>query len=231
MGWPEEMRDSPGMTAADEAEPAPPARSIMPPFRVLEGFLQADEVDRLLAHVATHEAAFTATHVGDKAAIRLDPAIRVSSSTDDLGQFRPLLRNRLKGMAQALTAELKLSPFGAARVELELVAHGDGAFYRRHIDTQTATERSHIRVLSGVYYFHRQPKRFTGGALRLYAIGDPARFADIEPTHNSLVVFPSWAPHEVRPVSSPSGQFMDSRFAINCWLHAASPGADAAAGT
>jgi Rps23 Pro-64 3,4-dihydroxylase Tpa1-like proline 4-hydroxylase len=114
-------------------------------------------------------------------------------------------------------------------VELELVAHGDGAFYRRHIDTQTATERSHIRVLSGVYYFHRQPKRFTGGALRLYAIGDPQRFTDIEPTHNTLVVFPAWAPHEVQPVRCPSGQFMDSRFAINCWLHARPPGAGEAA--
>jgi Rps23 Pro-64 3,4-dihydroxylase Tpa1-like proline 4-hydroxylase len=212
------------MTAADEAEPAPRARSIMPPFRVLEGFLDAAEVERLLDYVAGREAAFTGAQVGDKQATRLDPAVRVSTSIDDLGEFRALLRDRLKGMAQALTAELKLSPFATARVELELVAHGDGAFYKRHIDTQTATERSHIRVLSGVYYFHRQPKGFAGGALRLYAIGDPARFVDIEPAHNTLVAFPSWAPHEVRPVSCPSGQFMDSRFAINCWLHARPPG-------
>jgi Rps23 Pro-64 3,4-dihydroxylase Tpa1-like proline 4-hydroxylase len=78
-------------------------------------------------------------------------------------------------------------------------------------------------VLSGVYYFHRRPRAFTGGELRLYAIGDPDRFVDIEPTHNTLLVFPSWAPHEVRPVSCPTGQFMDSRFAINCWLHARRP--------
>jgi SM-20-related protein len=230
MGWPAEMRDNAQMTAADQAEPAPPTRSIMPPFRVLEGFLDAAEVERLLDHVAAHEAAFASTQVGDKAATRLDPVIRVSRSISDLGEFRPLLKDRLRGMADALTAELKLSPFATARVELELVAHGDGAFYRRHIDTQTATQRSHIRVLSGVYYFHRQPKSFTGGALRLYAIGDPGRFADIEPTHNTLVVFPSWAPHEVRQVRCPSGQFMDSRFAINCWLHARRATADEAAG-
>jgi SM-20-related protein len=229
MGWLAEMRDKARMTAADKAEPAPRARSIMPPFRVLEGFLQADEVEQLLDHVAAREAAFTATQVGNPAAIRLDPAIRQSTSIDDLGLFRPLLRTRLKGMAQALTDELKLSPFSAARVELELVAHGDGAFYKRHIDTHTATQRSHIRVLSGVYYFNRQPKRFTGGALRLYAIGDAARFTDIEPIHNTLVAFPSWAPHEVRPVRCPSGHFMDSRFAINCWLHAHPPGGGEAA--
>ena len=223
------MRDNARMSAADEAMPTRPVRSIMPPFRVLADFLDAADADRLLDHVAAREAAFAPTEVGHGDKARLDPAIRVSTSIADLGAFRPLLKTRLKGMAAELTAELKLTPFATARVELELVAHGDGAFYRRHIDTQTLGERAHLRVLSGVYYFHRRPKGFTGGALRLYAIGDAERFTDIEPVHNTLVVFPAWAPHEVRPVACPSGQFMDSRFAINCWLHARRPGSDAPA--
>src|ERR1700742_1369701 len=107
------MRDSRGMTAADEAKP--PARSIMPPFRVLDGFLGAAEVGGLLAHVAARGAAFAATQVGHAGAARLDPAIRVSAGISDLGAFRPLLRDRLKGMAKALTAELRLSPFTTAR--------------------------------------------------------------------------------------------------------------------
>jgi SM-20-related protein len=79
-------------------------------------------------------------------------------------------------------------------------------------------------VLSGVYYFHAEPKAFTGGALRLYAIGGQGeRYVDIEPTHNSLLMFPSWAPHEVMPVRCPSRRFVDSRFAINCWVHRAKP--------
>ena len=59
-------------------------------------------------------------------------------------------------------------------LETELVAHGDGAFYTRHIDTHTAHDDddvNQIRLLSGVYYFHAEPKAFTGGALRLHAIG------------------------------------------------------------
>jgi Rps23 Pro-64 3,4-dihydroxylase Tpa1-like proline 4-hydroxylase len=76
-------------------------------------------------------------------------------------------------------------------------------------------------VLSGVYYFHRLPKPFSGGALRLHAIGDESRFADIEPACDTLVVFPAWAPHEVLPVRCPSGAFMDSRFSINCWAYRA----------
>jgi Rps23 Pro-64 3,4-dihydroxylase Tpa1-like proline 4-hydroxylase len=75
-------------------------------------------------------------------------------------------------------------------------------------------------VLSGVYYFHRRPKAFAGGELRLHAIGDPDRFVDIEPVHNALLVFPAWAPHEVRPISCPSGAFVDARFAVNCWFYA-----------
>jgi Rps23 Pro-64 3,4-dihydroxylase Tpa1-like proline 4-hydroxylase len=128
--------------------------------------------------------------------------------------------------AQALLAELKMSASELSRFETELVAHGDGAFYARHIDTQMqAQDRPGIRVLSGVYYFHRLPKAFSGGALRLYGFG--AGFVDIEPTHNSLLVFPSWARHEVRPVSCPSGAFMDSRFAINCWVYRPNPAGDA----
>jgi SM-20-related protein len=79
-----------------------------------------------------------------------------------------------------------------------------------------------------VYYFFSEPKAFNGGALRLYAIGGNSQqsFIDIEPERNSLLVFPSWAPHEVMPVHCPSGRFVDSRFAINCWLYRKKSGAE-----
>jgi Rps23 Pro-64 3,4-dihydroxylase Tpa1-like proline 4-hydroxylase len=106
------------------------------------------------------------------------------------------------------------------------VAHSDGALLRRHIDMQRAPGVSSVRVLSGVYYLHREPKVFTGGLLRIYSLLAPGRFVDIEPVHNTLVTFPAWVPHEVLPVSCPSGDFMDSRFAVNCWLYALRPGAE-----
>ena len=82
--------------------------------------------------------------------------------------------------------------------------------------------RASDRLLSAVYYFHAEPKAFSGGALRLYPFGakkDEDSFADVQPEQNTLLVFPSWAPHEVLPVSCPSGRFSDSRFAVNCWIH------------
>ena len=129
-----------------------------------------------------------------------------------------MLRARALELAPDLIAGLRLTPFEISKVELELVAHGDGAFYARHIDTAMSGSAEHVRVLSAVYYLHRQPRAFDGGALRLYAIGDDSRFVDVEPASNTLVAFPSWAPHEVRPVSCPSGRFGDSRFAVNIWL-------------
>lgn len=193
-------------------------RSILPPYQVIRDFLPPETVAALLAFAERHEAEFEPTGVGDDPGAAVNPAVRVSSGLRRIGRFRPLLKARMLELAPGLIAALKLTPFEVSQVELQLVAHGDGAFYARHIDTQMIRQPDHIRLLSGVYYLHRQPKAFAGGALRLYAIGDETRFVDIEPVCNALLVFPSWAPHQVTPVSCPSGRFADSRFAVNCWL-------------
>lgn len=218
MGGAREMRDNRVMSNVDEPAPPAAARAYMPPVRVLTDFLAPAEAARLLDYAGANEGEFkpTLVGVGDKG--RVEPSFRVSRAARALGETGPLLDRRLRDIAPELIAALRLSPFEVSQVELQLVAHGDGAFYRRHIDTQTMVDVTHLRVLSGVYYVHRAPKGFSGGALRLFAIGDERRFLDIEPAHNTLVVFPAWAPHEVRPVSCPSSDFMDSRFAVNCWL-------------
>ena len=195
-------------------------RSIMPPYLVLHDFLDEATVVGLLDHALAHEAAFapTTTGHGEKSAFR--PNIRTSVGTRDLGPFRPILKAKILNLVPDWVEKLRVTPVEATKLETELVAHNDGAFYKRHKDTRTASDRNHIRVLTGVYYFHAEPKAFSGGALRLYAVGsEDAPFVDIEPARNTLLVFPSWAPHEVMPISCPSKRFADSRFAINCWVH------------
>lgn len=203
---------------SDKANPS--ARVIMPPYLVLRDFLEDETAAGLLEYACAHEAAFAPTRTGHFAEAEIDPDMRVSVGTRDLGPFRRILETKVLGLLPDLIAQLRMTPVEAATLELQLVAHNDGAFYKHHIDTLTASGRDGIRVLSGVYYFHAKPKAFSGGALRLYAIGDPAEttFVDIEPAHNSLLVFPSWAPHEVMPVSCPPKRFIDSRFAVNCWV-------------
>lgn len=199
---------------------APTASHILPPHTVLRDFLAADEVEELLEYAVANESTFAPTGVGRAKQAAFKPQIRVSLGTRELGPFEPVLTDKLRASLPELTARLRTETVDDPKFELQLVAHGDGAFYRRHIDTRTGGGRDLIRVLSGVYYFHARPKAFTGGALRLYALGDPdwRAFADIAPDHNSLLVFPSWAPHEVMSVSCPSKRFADSRFAINCWI-------------
>jgi Rps23 Pro-64 3,4-dihydroxylase Tpa1-like proline 4-hydroxylase len=197
------------------------AKSLKPPFRVISDFLAEDTVLGLLAYAEANEPRFVATKVGDGI---VRPVMRASHALRDLGVFKADIKAKINALVPALIAELRVTPFEPSGIELELVAHGDGAFYKRHIDTRTAAKGPHrsIRVLSGVYYFHSLPKAFEGGALRLYEIAtsaDDAGFVDIEPVRNTLLFFPSWAPHEVMPISCPSGRFMDSRFAINCWVH------------
>jgi SM-20-related protein len=197
----------------------------MPPYLFIHDFLGADTAAKLFEYTLEHESAFQPTRVGDSERRQVDPTVRVSVATRDLGPFKSILRSKLLALVPDLVAKLRTNPVDTPRLELQLVAHGDGAFYKRHIDTRTASDLNNIRLLSGVYYFHVQPRAFTGGALRLHAIGDPAgaTFADIEPEHDTLLVFPSWALHEVMPVSCPSRRFADSRFAINCWIYRSKP--------
>jgi Rps23 Pro-64 3,4-dihydroxylase Tpa1-like proline 4-hydroxylase len=191
----------------------------MPPYLVLRDFLDEATVAGLLDYALSRQSDFAPTRLGSKA---VDPAFRVSTGLRELGGYRRILKAKILGLVPSLISQLQVTPFDTPKLETELVAHGDGAFYKRHVDTRTARhgEAHDLRVLSGVYYFHAEPKAFTGGALRLYALGGTKgeNFVDIEPVNNSLLVFPSWAPHEVMPVSCPSKRFIDSRFAINCWL-------------
>ena len=104
---------------------------------------------------------------------------------------------------------------------LELVAHGDGAHFKRHVDTyrgEGEAQRRGRRRLSMVYYMNLRPKRYLGGALRFYNDEDGA-WQDVVPDHDMLVCFPAWTPHSVEPVQVPTGAFADSRFAINGWIY------------
>ena len=215
-------------TALETASPVPaaempeggPSLRRLPPYCIYRGFFERDMVARLLDYAQSQEGSFEPTGLrGD----RTDPEIRVSQGLYDLGPLQKELEQRLLRLTPELIERLHVSPFEASELELQLIAHGDGAFYKRHIDTFTRDREGDLpqRMLSGVYYFNAEPKSFSGGALRLYAFGGSETsgpYADIQPECNSLLVFPSWAPHEVLPVSCPSGRFMDSRFAINCWI-------------
>jgi SM-20-related protein len=164
---------------------------------------------------------FKASDVGYGERNRIDLFYRRSSKLKPIGELENEVRADITTALPYICDRLGIAPFSPAQFELEMVAHGDGAFFSRHEDIVIRPGMTNYRVISAVYYFHRLPKSFTGGVLRIHSIGGkPASFVDIEPANDKLIFFPSWVPHEVMPVVCPSGRFEDSRFAINCWVYA-----------
>jgi Rps23 Pro-64 3,4-dihydroxylase Tpa1-like proline 4-hydroxylase len=195
----------------------------MPPHATFTDILSPAEHDGLLAWVLAHEAALKpATFVGGV----YDPRQRLSRSLPRSrnGPWQVPLRERVAELFPELLRAAKTKPFELAEIDLKLVAYGDGDFIAAHSDTVTGSRRGNTdRILAAIYYFHREPKGYSGGELRLYPFGaagaetDP--FDAVEPRRNSLTVFPAWAMHSVTPVSVPSRRYEDSRFAVNCWLN------------
>ncbi len=201
-------------------------RGRMLPYLVLRDFLDEATIAGLLDHAISRQSDFKPTTLNSRG---IDLSFRVSMGLRELGVYGKIFETRILKLVPTLTSQLPVGPIEASKLETELVAHGDGAFFKPHIDTLRDGDGAleEFRVLSGVYYFNSEPKAFTGGALRLYALGGKMdhNFIDIEPVRNTLLVFLAWAPHEVMPVSCPSKRFADSRFAINCWVHRKKTGA------
>ena len=178
-------------------------------------------VQRLLHFARKHRDGFRPSGVSLGRETRIDLAARRSCKIKALGELGDELQSCARAALPEMCRQLGTGRFEPSKFEIEMVAHGDGAFFAEHYD-RSANPELRRRLISGVYYFHRLPKSFSGGVLRIYALaarGKSKAFIEIEPVNDTLVFFPSWFPHEVLPVNCPSGEFGDSRFAINCWIH------------
>jgi Rps23 Pro-64 3,4-dihydroxylase Tpa1-like proline 4-hydroxylase len=205
---------------------AAPVLGPMPRWHQFENVLPPEEHRALLDWTLQNRERFKTARV----IAGIDPSLRIAETLRDLGPLRPLLEARLRAMLPEIFRNSGVRPFEVEYIELEIAAHGDGAFFTRHTDIPFGPDRKPLggdssgrqdRLLSGVYYYHREPKAFSGGALRLYRFGGgegPDDRVDVEPKQNSLLVFPSWAIHEVMRVECPSRAFEDYRFAVNAWF-------------
>lgn len=190
-----------------------------PPHRILAGWLGEAGSARLLAYALAAEAQFIPTRLAHEGTGRLEALTRQSSVLKDLGAFAGSLNRKALALQADLETDFGMAHTSPNSTQIEVVAHGDGAFYLPHTDTFTGDQYSPggRRRLTMVYYFHCEPRRFTGGRLRLFDLGG-GETIDVEPEHDSLLVFPSTARHEVERVSCPDGAFADGRFAVNIWL-------------
>lgn len=188
------------------------------PYVLLENFVDADLHAELLRYVAAREKDFRpATDDEDE---------QHSRALHDFPEFADLFRDRVRALVPQLVTAFGLPEFPIADIECELAAQNDGDYCRRHTDNSAPDTVE--RTISFVYYFHREPKSYSGGKFRLYnnhvvdgryECGDLA--ADIEPKNNSVLLFPSHCHHEVLPLRCPSKRFVDGRFTISGWVRRA----------
>src|SRR5262245_7145946 len=197
----------------------------IPSHGVVRNWLGSEGVTRLLRFVQSNARYFEDTKVTHNEGVgKVDRAHRISRKLVSIDEPKQELCPKLEKLLPVIFDKLGNKPFIPSRIEVEMVAHGDGAFFTRHNDMFTGHDQKGrgSRAISAVYYFHALPKAFSGGILRLHSLaasGKQGTFADIAPDCDTLVFFPSFFPHEVLPVKCTSGQFIDSRFAINFWLY------------
>jgi Rps23 Pro-64 3,4-dihydroxylase Tpa1-like proline 4-hydroxylase len=192
------------------------------PYARVQPFLPEHEHSALVDFVLAQADQYRPATIRSGNDSVVNPSRRVALVSRDFGPLEQPLRQRFKEILPTLMDSLGASGPEPPIIELELAAHGDGAFYGAHTDLPIGAGRKRRdhepdRILSAVYYFYAEPKGFRGGQLRLFDLGADDSFRDLEPEQNCLIAFHSWTRHEVRRVSCPSGAFEDYRFAINCW--------------
>jgi len=188
---------------------------------IIDGFLGEELSQQLLKFVLANEDGFVPTLVYNN---QKGSGIREESRSSfhfdgDWKAHRKAFRAVINARIEEIVSGAGSAGFRPDAMELELVATRDGGHFTRHIDTLTQVpDASTDRIVSAVYYFHREPTGFTGGELLMHAlIGEKVKA--IEPRHDRLAVFTSIAPHEVARTQVPGNAFADARFSINCWLH------------
>jgi hypothetical protein len=200
------------------------------PYLKYRDVMGADYVAGLLDYVVDRQRDFQLGVMHDRLTReRLSgSSFRHSLYLRDLGAFAGPIKAFVAAVAAPAVQALNLTEPRVKPREFEITAYPDGGHISEHVDTRAVGDR--VRVLSCVYYFAATPRPFSGGELRLYGFpkraspGEaeaPSPYVDVEPETDTLVVFPSWLRHEVRPVCVPSNAWVDSRFTINCWIHRA----------
>jgi Rps23 Pro-64 3,4-dihydroxylase Tpa1-like proline 4-hydroxylase len=195
------------------------------PVVIFDEFLAAEEWRGLLAYTLSRASDFRATQIiGANGQGYMDPHTRRSRVLYDLGPIHKLFVERLMIFLPHVLTRLRAPWFPVAHFEVQLTGTNNGEYFHMHADSGPGEYLS--RHLTFVYFFHREPRGFAGGDLRIYdtRVDDGHLVATgpyhvVYPLQNRVVLFPSGCLHEILPVGCPSGDFADSRFTVNGWLH------------
>jgi SM-20-related protein len=193
---------------------------------VLDEFLTSAELNTLTQYVLEQEMQFEISEVLSPGVTggAVDYEHRRSRVLMDLGGHERMITDRLLTCLPRVLQKWGRDPFPISRLETQATASNHGDFFHCHSDN--GAEAVAAREITFVYFFHREPKQFSGGELRIYDSRrendnyvPTANYRTIVPEQNQLVLFASGLSHEITPVECPSGNFADSRFTVNGWIH------------
>ncbi|GEM_PF-439452 len=207
--------------ATPKAIATKPTPIILPAHYVqLEDFLTDAEHDEVMQTALRRSPEFVSTTtVGDVSNYRQSSVLWGKW----LPELHSMMRKKIMSHLPSVLDKLGLSSFLVSKVEMQMTAHHDGCYYKVHTDASSETTQA--RQLTYVYYFHREPKVYKGGELKLYETELRGKVSTsrpisktIEPLNNSIVFFNSRCRHEVLPVSCPAEEFANGRFTLNGWV-------------
>lgn len=192
---------------------------------VLDEFLSPQELAELTTFTLDHELDFEASEVisPHSAGGVVNYEHRSSKVLMDVSKYQDLMLDRIQTVLPQVLQKLGMEEFSITGVEAQITASNDRDFFHFHSDN--ASERVSSRYLTFVYFFHREPRGFEGGDLRIHdarleqgAYASEGTFQTIVPQQNQIVFFPCQLMHEITPVMCSSQLFADSRFTLNGWL-------------
>src|SRR5262249_14313865 len=107
----------------------------VPLHGLVHDWLGSEAVARLLQFAQANEHHFKDTMVRNEQGEKMNNIIRVSKRLPCIDGLKSELRPKFKLLLPLVFDKLGIKPFIPSRIEVELVAHGDGAFFARHNDT------------------------------------------------------------------------------------------------
>jgi len=197
---------------------------VPPPHALIPNFMTEAELEQVLAFTVARADAFQSSghyedSQGDTTKGRRSRVLDGPAN----GAMASLIMPKLRAVMPKLWPQLRMDPLPIKALECQITAHGEGDFFAIHTDNSPPDIA--YRRISYVYYFHREPKQFSGGHLCLYhtliqgGTGTCGRLgADIDPPRNGLMIFPTFVYHAVTPIQCASSALTDQRLTLNGWL-------------
>ena len=208
------------------ALPSPNDRRSLPAqCVVLDEFLAPQELEELTRFTLEHEADFSTSEVvspSEESGV-VNYEHRRSRVLMDLGQHQDVMLERIKAVLPQVLEKLGMEEFSIAGVEAQITASNDGDFFHFHSDN--GSDRVASRHLTFVYFFHREPRQFEGGELRIHDArledGDLRQRGQLPDDRSATEpdrLLPVRIDARDHPGECPSQLFADSRFTLNGWL-------------